>query len=58
MLSLKWQYVIVITPLPGHYRVYTRNDIHKPEGLMNIIECVLIMHVGRGVITDLYKWKP
>ena len=40
----KCVYVIVITPLLGHYHIYTRNDIHNPEGvargIMNIIECV------------------
>ena len=46
--------VIVITPLLGHYHIYTRNDIHNPEGvargIMNIIECVyVIMHVA-GVL--------
>ena len=35
--------VIVITPLLGHYHIYTRNDIHN--FIMNIIEYV-IMHVA------------
>ena len=49
MYVCMYVYVIVITPLPGHYRVYTRNNIHNPKGvargIVNIIECVSIMPV-------------
>ena len=52
-------YVIVITPLPGHYPVYTRNDIHNPEGVawgINEYHWVCIDNAhGRGVITGLYN---
>ena len=47
---------IVITPLPGRYRLYTRSDIYNPEGLGISLSCVSIMHAG--VITDLTLWKP
>ena len=39
--------VIVVTPLPGHYRVYTHNNIHNSEGvarwIMNVTKYISIM---------------
>ena len=46
---IKVDYVIVTSPFPGHYRVYTRNNNHNSEGvargILNIIKCVSKMPV-------------
>ena len=47
-------HVVVITPLPGRYRLYTQSDIYNPEGgargIMNIIELCIDNARGKGVL--------